>query len=197
MSGEALRTATTSGVITTKRLPGATDSCAESAMPLKADLDAIDWEDPARAAAGRPHHQCRAVQPGSASRRRPASGESSDAGTRHHPRLPSAAQRAGARTRRGRLRLIGLHHQSESELKAFADRTRNWPIVRAAWTVSRRIRLHAALRGERPRYLPELRHRRTHLRPQRRYSPHRADHPAGQGRGADRDLGATAATETG
>lgn len=32
--------------------------------------------------------------------------------------------------------LIGLHHQSEPELKAFADRTRNWPIVRAAWMVS-------------------------------------------------------------
>lgn len=32
--------------------------------------------------------------------------------------------------------LIGLNHQSESELKAFADRTRNWPIVRAAWMVS-------------------------------------------------------------
>ena len=31
---------------------------------------------------------------------------------------------------------IGLHHQSETELKAFADRTRNWPIVRAAWMVS-------------------------------------------------------------
>lgn len=32
--------------------------------------------------------------------------------------------------------LIGLHHQSETELKAFADLTRNWPIVRAAWMVS-------------------------------------------------------------
>ena len=32
--------------------------------------------------------------------------------------------------------LIGLNHQSESELKAFADLTRNWPIVRAAWMVS-------------------------------------------------------------
>ena len=32
--------------------------------------------------------------------------------------------------------LIGLHHQSESELKAFADLTRNWPIVREAWMVS-------------------------------------------------------------
>jgi DNA-binding Lrp family transcriptional regulator len=32
--------------------------------------------------------------------------------------------------------LIGLNHQAEAELKAFADRTRNWPIVRAAWMVS-------------------------------------------------------------
>jgi DNA-binding Lrp family transcriptional regulator len=32
--------------------------------------------------------------------------------------------------------LIGLHHQSDAELKAFAERTRNWPIVRAAWMVS-------------------------------------------------------------
>lgn len=31
---------------------------------------------------------------------------------------------------------IGLHHQSDAELKAFADRTRNWPIVRRAWMVS-------------------------------------------------------------
>ena len=32
--------------------------------------------------------------------------------------------------------LVGLHHQADAELKAFADRTRNWPIVRAAWMVS-------------------------------------------------------------
>jgi DNA-binding Lrp family transcriptional regulator len=32
--------------------------------------------------------------------------------------------------------LIGLHHQSDAELKAFAERTRIWPIVRAAWMVS-------------------------------------------------------------
>jgi len=32
--------------------------------------------------------------------------------------------------------LIGLHHQSENELKAFAERTRNWPIVRSSWMVS-------------------------------------------------------------
>jgi len=32
--------------------------------------------------------------------------------------------------------LVGLHHQSDSELKAFADLTRNWKIVRQAWMVS-------------------------------------------------------------
>ncbi len=32
--------------------------------------------------------------------------------------------------------LIGLHHQSDAELKAFAECTRIWPIVRAAWMVS-------------------------------------------------------------
>lgn len=32
--------------------------------------------------------------------------------------------------------LIGLQQQSDAELKAFAERTRNWPIVRAAWMVS-------------------------------------------------------------
>ena len=32
--------------------------------------------------------------------------------------------------------LIGLHHQAEAELKAFAARTRDWRIVRRAWMVS-------------------------------------------------------------
>ena len=32
--------------------------------------------------------------------------------------------------------LVGLHHQAESELKAFAERTRGWSIVRQAWMVS-------------------------------------------------------------
>lgn len=32
--------------------------------------------------------------------------------------------------------LIGLKHQSETELKTFADLTRGWPIVRGAWMVS-------------------------------------------------------------
>ncbi|WP_173932011.1 Lrp/AsnC family transcriptional regulator [Chelativorans sp. Marseille-P2723] len=32
--------------------------------------------------------------------------------------------------------LVGLQHQSEAELRAFAERARNWPIVRRAWMVS-------------------------------------------------------------
>jgi DNA-binding Lrp family transcriptional regulator len=32
--------------------------------------------------------------------------------------------------------LVGLHHQSEPELKAFAELTRGWPVVRQAWMVS-------------------------------------------------------------
>ena len=32
--------------------------------------------------------------------------------------------------------LIGLNHQSDAELKAFAERTRKWPIVRRSWMVS-------------------------------------------------------------
>jgi DNA-binding Lrp family transcriptional regulator len=32
--------------------------------------------------------------------------------------------------------LIGLHHQSEGGLKAFADLTRSWRLVRSAWIVS-------------------------------------------------------------
>ena len=32
--------------------------------------------------------------------------------------------------------LVGLHHHAESELRAFAELTRSWPIVREAWMVS-------------------------------------------------------------
>jgi DNA-binding Lrp family transcriptional regulator len=32
--------------------------------------------------------------------------------------------------------LVGLNHQSESELRSFSERTRGWPIVRRAWMVS-------------------------------------------------------------
>ncbi|QKV18822.1 Lrp/AsnC family transcriptional regulator [Oricola thermophila] len=32
--------------------------------------------------------------------------------------------------------LVGLHHQSDAELKAFATLTADWPLVREAWMVS-------------------------------------------------------------
>lgn len=32
--------------------------------------------------------------------------------------------------------LIGLNHQSDAELRGFSERTRGWPIVREAWMVS-------------------------------------------------------------
>jgi len=32
--------------------------------------------------------------------------------------------------------LVGLQHQSDAELKAFAEATRQWKLVRAAWMVS-------------------------------------------------------------
>lgn len=32
--------------------------------------------------------------------------------------------------------LVGLHRQSELELRAFADHSRRWPVVRRAWMVS-------------------------------------------------------------
>ncbi|MEO5325271.1 Lrp/AsnC family transcriptional regulator [Mesorhizobium sp. CC13] len=32
--------------------------------------------------------------------------------------------------------LVGLNRQSEADLRSFAERTRNWPIVRSAWMVS-------------------------------------------------------------
>lgn len=32
--------------------------------------------------------------------------------------------------------LVGLQHQSDAELKAFAELTQRWPIVRGAWMVS-------------------------------------------------------------
>ena len=93
-------------------------------------------EDPARAAAGRPHHQCRAVE---------RVGISAPPCLRRVKRLEEAGIIRGYRALLNApalgldvvaFCLIGLNHQSEAELKAFADRTRNWPIVRQAWMVS-------------------------------------------------------------
>ena len=105
-------------------------------MPLKADLDAIDWkilkelQDEGR------------ITNVELSRR---VGISAPPCLRRVNRLEEAGIIRGYRALLSApalgmdvvaFCLIGLHHQSESELKAFADLTRNWPIVREAWMVS-------------------------------------------------------------
>lgn len=105
-------------------------------MPLKADLDAIDWkilrelQDEGR------------ITNVELSRR---VGISAPPCLRRVKRLEDAAIIQGYRALLNApalgydvvaFCLIGLQHQSEAELKAFSDRTRNWPIVRKAWMVS-------------------------------------------------------------
>jgi DNA-binding Lrp family transcriptional regulator len=105
-------------------------------MPIKADLDAIDWkilkelQDNGR------------MTNVELSRR---VGISAPPCLRRVKRLEDAGIIRGYRalldTRELGLDvvafcLIGLHHQSETALRAFAEKTRGWPIVRAAWMVS-------------------------------------------------------------
>lgn len=105
-------------------------------MPLKADLDAIDWkilrelQDEGR------------ITNVELSRR---VGISPPPCLRRVKRLEEAGIIQGYRALLNApalgfdvvaFCLIGLQHQSEAELKAFSDRTRNWPIVRKAWMVS-------------------------------------------------------------
>lgn len=105
-------------------------------MPLKTDLDAIDWkilrelQDEGR------------ITNVELSRR---VGISAPPCLRRVKRLEDAAIIQGYRALLNApalgydvvaFCLIGLQHQSEAELKAFSDRTRNWPIVRKAWMVS-------------------------------------------------------------
>lgn len=105
-------------------------------MPLKADLDAIDWkilkelQDEGR------------ITNVELSRR---VGISAPPCLRRVKRLEDAGIIKGYRALLNTpmlgmdvvaFCLIGLHHQSETELKTFADLTRHWPIVREAWMVS-------------------------------------------------------------
>lgn len=105
-------------------------------MPLKADLDAIDWKILKELQAdGRMTNV-------ELSRR---VGISAPPCLRRVKRLEEAGIIRGYRALLATrdlgfdvvaFCLIGLHHQSDAELKAFAERTRNWPIVRQAWIVS-------------------------------------------------------------
>lgn len=105
-------------------------------MPLKADLDAIDWK------ILRELQKEGRITNVELSRR---VGISAPPCLRRVKRLEDAGIIQGYRALLNApalgydvvaFCLIGLQHQSESELKAFSDRTRNWPIVRRAWMVS-------------------------------------------------------------
>lgn len=105
-------------------------------MPLKADLDAIDWK------ILRELQNEGRITNVELSRR---VGISAPPCLRRVKRLEEAGIIQGYRALLNApslgydvvaFCLIGLQHQSEAELKAFSDRTRNWPIVRRAWMVS-------------------------------------------------------------
>lgn len=105
-------------------------------MPLKADLDAIDWKILREL-----QREGRITNVELSSR----VGISAPPCLRRVRRLEEAGVISGYRALLNApalgldvvaFCLIGLHHQSDTELKAFADRTRNWPIVRQAWMVS-------------------------------------------------------------
>lgn len=105
-------------------------------MPIKADLDAIDWKILREL-----QEQGRITNVELSSR----VGISAPPCLRRVRRLEEAGIIRGYRAMLNApalgldvvaFCLIGLHHQSESELKSFAELTRSWPIVREAWMVS-------------------------------------------------------------
>lgn len=105
-------------------------------MPLKADLDAIDWKILRELQADGRMTNVELSQ---------RVGISAPPCLRRVKRLEQAGIIRGYRALLNApalglevvaFCLVGLHHQSDTELKAFADRTRTWPIVRQAWMVS-------------------------------------------------------------
>ena len=105
-------------------------------MPLKADLDAIDWKI------------LRELQADGRMTNVELSnrvGISAPPCLRRVKRLEEAGIIRGYRALLNAPALgldvvafcfVGLKHQSEAELKVFAEATRQWPIVREAWMVS-------------------------------------------------------------
>ncbi|MGB3537656.1 MAG: Lrp/AsnC family transcriptional regulator [Mesorhizobium sp.] len=105
-------------------------------MPLKADLDAIDWKI------------LRELQADGRMTNVELSnrvGISAPPCLRRVKRLEEAGIIRGYRALLNAPALgmdvvafcfVGLKHQSDAELKVFAGRTRGWPIVRDAWMVS-------------------------------------------------------------
>jgi DNA-binding Lrp family transcriptional regulator len=105
-------------------------------MPLKADLDAIDWkilrelQDDGRMTNVELSRRVGISAPPCLRRVKRLEEEGVIKGYRALLNAPMLGADVVA------FCLVGLHHHSESELKAFAELTRNWPIVRKAWMVS-------------------------------------------------------------
>lgn len=105
-------------------------------MPLKADLDAIDWkilkelQDNGRMTNVELSRRVGISAPPCLRRVK----RLEDSGIIHGYRALLDTRQLGFDV--VAFCLIGLHHQSDAELKAFAEKTRGWPIVRAAWMVS-------------------------------------------------------------
>jgi len=105
-------------------------------MPLKADLDAIDWK------ILRELQQEGRITNVELSQR---VGISAPPCLRRVRRLEEAGIIRGYRALLNApalgldvvaFCLVGLNHQSDAELRAFAETTRQWPIVRQAWMLS-------------------------------------------------------------
>ncbi|NGN41219.1 Lrp/AsnC family transcriptional regulator [Mesorhizobium sp. CGMCC 1.15528] len=105
-------------------------------MPLKADLDAIDWkilrelQDEGRMTNVELSRRVGISAPPCLRRVKRLEDSGIIRGYRALLNSPALGLDVVA------FCLVGLHHHAEVELKAFADRTRLWPIVRQAWMVS-------------------------------------------------------------
>jgi DNA-binding Lrp family transcriptional regulator len=105
-------------------------------MPIKADLDAIDWkilrelQDDGRITNVELSRRVGISAPPCLRRVKRLEETGIIRGYRALINAPALGKDVVA------FCLVGLHHQAEAELKAFAERTRGWPIVREAWMVS-------------------------------------------------------------
>jgi DNA-binding Lrp family transcriptional regulator len=105
-------------------------------MPLKADLDAIDWnilrelQKDGRITNVELSRRVGISAPPCLRRVRRLEGAGIIRGYRALLNAPALGLDVVA------FCLIGLKHQSDAELRSFADRTRNWPLVRQAWMLS-------------------------------------------------------------
>lgn len=105
-------------------------------MPLKADLDAIDWkilrelQDNGRMTNVELSRRVGISAPPCLRRVKRLEDEGIILGYRALLNAPVLGADVVA------FCLVGLHHHSDAELKAFAELSRSWPIVREAWMVS-------------------------------------------------------------